>query len=84
MFARAICAAALNRRKDEIVTTADVQRANDAALSGRREESAAERDRRARLNSGNGSFMDSVIGIARGVSELRSEFDHARGWGANE
>ncbi|GBF66405.1 hypothetical protein TMEN_9125 [Trichophyton mentagrophytes] len=84
MFARAISAAALNRRKDEIVTIADVQRANDAALNGRREESAAERDRRARLNSGNGSFMDSVIGIARGVSELRSEFDHARGWGANE
>ncbi|EFR03312.1 hypothetical protein MGYG_06311 [Nannizzia gypsea CBS 118893] len=84
MFAPAISAAALNRRKDEIVTVADVQRATDAALNGRVQESPAERERRARMNNGNGTFMDSVIGIARGVSELRSEYDHARGWGANE
>ncbi|KAF3483590.1 uncharacterized protein GIQ15_02914 [Arthroderma uncinatum] len=87
MFAPAISAAALGRRKDgEIVTVNDIERARNSTINGgaRLEESPAERDRRARLNTGNGSFMDSLVGIARGVSELRNEYDHARGWGQNE
>ncbi|KAK2873947.1 hypothetical protein FQN49_001977 [Arthroderma sp. PD_2] len=86
-FAPAISAAALGRRKEgEMVTVNDITRARNSTINGgaRLEESPAERDRRARLNSGNGSIMDSLVGIARGVSELRNEYHHTMGWGANE
>ncbi|KAM5433365.1 hypothetical protein McanMca71_004183 [Microsporum canis] len=87
MFAPAISAAAISRRKDgEMVTMGDVRRIRESPVNGgsRLDESPAERDRRARLNSGNGTFMDSLVGLARGISDLRNEYDHTRGWGANE
>lgn len=46
-------------------------------------DSEAEQERRARVNRGEGGFVDGVIGLARGISEVGQDLRLSMGWGAN-
>lgn len=49
----------------------------------RQGDSDAEIERRARVDRGEGGFMDSVVGLVRGVGEVQQDWRRAAGWGAN-
>ncbi|KAK2734016.1 hypothetical protein FQN57_001885 [Myotisia sp. PD_48] len=80
-YAPAIKMAALTARKDEIVSRVDIALANEMRTNGNGSES--ERERRERMNSGQGTWADSIVGVVRGVSEVRSEWNRTVGWGGN-
>lgn len=81
-FAAAIIAAALGRRTGEVVTTADIARAQEAPVGGRSSE--AETERRKRMARGEATWSDSLIGIVRGVSEASQQANNYYGWGGDE
>ncbi|EEP76172.1 predicted protein [Uncinocarpus reesii 1704] len=81
-FAPAIKAAALGRRKGETVTTVDITRGADM-LAGR-DDTHAERERRQRMDRGEATWADSVVGVVRGVSEVARHWDTSLGWGGDE
>ncbi|GAD93721.1 hypothetical protein PVAR5_2336 [Paecilomyces variotii No. 5] len=89
-WAPAIKHAAWNRRqKGEIVTEQDVLNftgmSDDEILGGRTRapDSDLERDRRERINRGEGTWADSFVGVVRGVSEVGREWSRATGWGGD-
>ena len=45
--------------------------------------SEAEAERRARVDRGQGGFVDNVVGLVRGVGEVQQEWRLATGWGGN-
>lgn len=55
----------------------------DELLGIRRGDSAAEQERRVRVNSGQGGFVDDVVGLVRGVSEVSQDWRLTMGWGGN-
>lgn len=82
--------AAWTRRQGEagMLTKLDAERlqglSRDELLGlGRREESDAERERRDRVHRGEGGFADGVVGLVRGVSEVRQDWRLAMGWGGD-
>ncbi|WEW58040.1 hypothetical protein PRK78_003507 [Emydomyces testavorans] len=82
MFTPALRAAALTRRKGEVVTTADISRAQEMAAE--RQDSEAERERRERMNRGETTWSDSIVGLVRGISEATRQWSSDRGWGGDE
>jgi hypothetical protein len=88
-WAPAVKQAAWARRTNgEIVSREDAQRlqglTTEQLLRGTVEsETQAEIERRQRLQRGEGSFVDSVVGLARGVNEVRQEWNMSMGWGGN-
>lgn len=45
--------------------------------------SVAERERRERVNRGDGGFVDHVVGLVRGIGEAGQDWRLSMGWGAN-
>ncbi|RAO74270.1 uncharacterized protein BHQ10_010282 [Talaromyces amestolkiae] len=87
-WAPAVKQAAWGRRKDnEILLLQDAERlqglTTEQVLRARTTESDAELERRRRVDRGDGTFVDSVIGLARGVSEVRQDWNMTMGWGGN-
>lgn len=89
-WAPAVMQAAWTRRQGEagMLTRLDAERlqglSRDELLGlGRRGDSDAERERRERVNRGEGGFVDGVVGLVRGVSEVRQDWRLAMGWGGN-
>ncbi|PGH02531.1 hypothetical protein AJ80_08842 [Polytolypa hystricis UAMH7299] len=88
-FAPAVRAAALGRRQcanQEVITPLEARQMAEAeARQGifAMAESEAERERRERINRGEGSWADSIVGVVRGVSEVRREWDQVAGWGGH-
>jgi hypothetical protein len=87
-WAPAVKQAAWARRKDnEILLLQDAERlqglTTEQVLRARTSESEAELERRRRVDRGDGTFVDSVIGLARGVSEVRQDWNMTMGWGGN-
>lgn len=89
-WAPAVMQAAWTRRQGEgsMLTRLDAERlqglSRDELLGlSRREDSAAERERRGRVNRGEGGFVDGVVGLVRGVSEVRQDWRLTMGWGGN-
>lgn len=84
----AVKQAAWSRRNDnEIILLDDAKRlqglTTEQILRARTQASDAELERRRRVDRGDGTFLDSVIGLARGVSEVRQDWNMAMGWGGN-
>jgi hypothetical protein len=88
-WAPAVKQAAWSRRcNNEMLTPDEAQR-----LQGLRTEQLltfhgtefehAERTRRERLARGDGTFVDSFVGVARGVSEVSQGWSMAMGWGGD-
>jgi hypothetical protein len=48
-----------------------------------RADSDAERERRVRVDRGEGSFVDSMVGLARGASEIGQSWNRTMGWGGD-
>ena len=46
-------------------------------------DSDAERERRERVHSGEGGFVDNVVGLVRGIGEVRQDWRMSMGWGSN-
>lgn len=89
-WAPAIKHAAWNRRRNgEVVTEQDVRNftgmSDNEILNGgpRSADSEMERDRRERINRGEGTWADSFVGVVRGVSEVGREWSRATGWGGD-
>jgi magnesium-transporting ATPase (P-type) len=87
-WAPAVKQAAWTRRRDaELLTRLDADRlqgyTTQQVIGARNEDSSAELERRQRVNSGQGGFMDNVVGLVRGVSEAGQDWRFSSGWGAN-
>ncbi|CRG91608.1 hypothetical protein PISL3812_08658 [Talaromyces islandicus] len=88
-WAPAVKQAAWARRTNgEIVSRDDAQRlqglTTEQLLRGTvGSDSQAEIERRQRMQRGEGSFVDSVVGLARGVNEVRQGWNMSMGWGGN-
>lgn len=88
-WAPAVKQAAWTRRANmEIVSREDAQRlqglTTEQLLRGSTEsESQAEIERRQRMQRGEGSFVDNMVGLARGVNEVRQGWNMSMGWGGN-
>lgn len=89
-WAPAVKQAAWTRRQGEaaLLTRLDAERLQGLGteqllgLEGS-PESDAERERRERVNRGEGGFVDNVVGLVRGVSEVRQDWRLGMGWGAD-
>lgn len=87
-WAPAVKQAAWARRTDcELVLREDAERlqglTTEQLLLGVSADTEAETERRQRMQRGEGSFMDSVVGLARGVNEVRQGWNMSMGWGGN-
>lgn len=87
-WAPAVKQAAWTRRKDnEVILLEDAERlqglSTEQILRARISDSEAEIERRRRVDRGDGTFVDSVVGLARGVSEVRQDWNLTMGWGGN-
>lgn len=87
-WAPAVKQAAWTRRKDgEVLLLQDAERlqglTTEQILRARTCESEAELERRRRVDRGDGTFVDSVISLARGVSEVRQDWNMTMGWGGD-
>ena len=88
-WAPAVKQAAWTKRQGEgaLLTILDAQRVqgvNTEGLLGMiNRDSDAERERRDRINRGQGGFVDNVVGLVRGVSEVSQDYRLTMGWGAN-
>ncbi|KAJ5232812.1 hypothetical protein N7468_005768 [Penicillium chermesinum] len=88
-WAPAVKQAAWSRRRgeDNTLTRLDADRlqglSNNQLLGMDRHDSQAELERRARVDRGEGGFMDSVVGLVRGVGEVHQDWQMAVGWGNN-
>ncbi|EAS35720.3 uncharacterized protein CIMG_01074 [Coccidioides immitis RS] len=81
-YTPAIKAAALGRRQGEVVTTADIPRARDMFMN--RLDSESERERRQRIDRGEGTWADSVVDLVRGLSEAAHRWNVNQSWGSDE
>lgn len=87
-WAPAVKQAAWSRRQDgEVILLDDAQRLQGLTttqiLQARTCGSEAELERRRRVDRGDGTFVDSIVGLARGVSEVRQDWNMTMGWGEN-
>ncbi|KAJ5780358.1 hypothetical protein N7457_005518 [Penicillium paradoxum] len=87
-WAPAVKQAAWSRRQDsELLTRMDADRlqgySTQQLLGLRVPDSDAELERRGRVNSGEGGFVDNVVGLVRGIGEVSQDWRFASGWGAN-
>lgn len=88
-WAPAVKQAAWTRRKREngLLTRIDAERlqglTTEQLLGLRDNPSGAESERRARVDRGEGGFVDGIIGLARGVSEISQDYRLRMGWGGN-
>lgn len=88
-WAPAVMQAAWTRRQGEgsMLTRLDAERlqglSRNELLGLGGPESTAERERRERVNRGEGGFVDGVVGLVRGVSEVRQDWRLTMGWGGN-
>ncbi|KAJ5733413.1 hypothetical protein N7493_002199 [Penicillium malachiteum] len=89
-WAPAVKRAAWSRRcgEGDTLTRMDAERVQGLSLEqllGVRQQtdSAAEVERRQRINSGNGGFVDHVVGLVRGVGEVGQDWRLSMGWGDN-
>jgi hypothetical protein len=87
-WAPAVKQAAWARRTNcETVLLADAERlqglTTEQLLLGVSADTEAEVERRQRMQRGEGNFMDSVVGLARGVNEVRQGWNISMGWGGN-
>ncbi|OKL57238.1 hypothetical protein UA08_07406 [Talaromyces atroroseus] len=75
------------RRYNEVIRLEDAQRAEGLTtaeiLRVPIHDSEAEIERRERVNRGDGTFSDSVVGFVRGLSEVRRGWNLTAGWGEN-
>ncbi|PGH09174.1 hypothetical protein GX51_00928 [Blastomyces parvus] len=89
IFSPVIKRSVLARAKDgEIIgiEEARVAQAEEERLArgeAGRMESESERERRERLQSGQGNWADSLVGVVRGVAEVGREYNQAVGWGGD-
>ncbi|KAL9622413.1 MAG: hypothetical protein Q9160_003257 [Pyrenula sp. 1 TL-2023] len=84
MWGKAIRKAAEWRRRDgEYLTREDLQLVEAVREQGELvgEEERARRERSAR---GEGGWMDSAVGLVRGIGEASREYNRAAGWGMDE
>ncbi|KAJ5180178.1 hypothetical protein N7492_003388 [Penicillium capsulatum] len=88
-WAPAVKQAAWSRRRGDcnVLTRLDAERLHgvgtEQLLGLRGGDSEAEQERRARVNRGEGGFVDSVVGLVRGISEVGQDWRLSMGWGAN-
>ena len=88
-WAPAVKQAAWARRRGEadVLTRLDVERvqglSRDELLGMRGGSSDAELERRDRVNRGEAGFVDNVVGLVRGIGEVRQDWRLSMGWGAN-
>ncbi|KAJ5112264.1 hypothetical protein N7532_000309 [Penicillium argentinense] len=88
-WAPAVKQAAWTRRQGDcaLLTRIDAERVQglttEQLLGLRENESAAEIERRERVNRGEGGFVDGIIGLARGVSEIHQDYRLRMGWGGS-
>ncbi|KAJ5160369.1 uncharacterized protein N7482_007373 [Penicillium canariense] len=88
-WAPAVKQAAWTRRSGDnnLLTRLDAERtqgmSTEQLINFRPRESDAELERRERVARGEGGFMDSVVGLARGISEVGQDWRFTMGWGAN-
>lgn len=84
LWAEPIRRAAESRRRDgEYLTSEDLQIAAAARENGE-DVGEEERARRARIARGEGGWMDSAVGLVRGIGEASREYNRAAGWGMDE
>ncbi|KAJ5591613.1 uncharacterized protein N7459_001982 [Penicillium hispanicum] len=88
-WAPAVKQAAWTRRQGEgdLLTRLDAERlqglSRDEVLGIRASDSDAERERRDRVNRGEGGFVDGVVGLVRGIGEVSQDWRLTMGWGGN-
>ncbi|KAJ5880852.1 uncharacterized protein N7473_011905 [Penicillium subrubescens] len=88
-WAPAVKQAAWTRRSGDnnLVTRLDAERmmgmSTEQLINFRPRESEAELERRGRVARGEGGFVDNVVGLARGISEVGQDWRFTMGWGAN-
>ncbi|KGO71166.1 hypothetical protein PITC_096530 [Penicillium italicum] len=88
-WAPAVKQAAWTRRQGEgdLLTRMDADRlqgySTQQLLGLRGATSDTELERRQRINSGDGGFVDNVVGLVRGISEAGQDWRFSAGWGAN-
>ncbi|KAL9110722.1 MAG: hypothetical protein Q9227_004714 [Pyrenula ochraceoflavens] len=81
LWGRAIQMAAESRRKNgEWLTEEDLRLANDKDTVLDTEEAA----RQQRRQSGQGTWVDSAVGLASGLGEVHRDYNRAVGWGMDE
>lgn len=75
------------RQYNEVISMEDAQRVEglttNQILSSSVLDSEAEIERRQRVERGDGTFSDSVLGFVRGLSEVRQGWNRNMGWGEN-
>ncbi|KAF7719386.1 Uncharacterized protein PECH_004880 [Penicillium ucsense] len=73
--------------RDNLLTRLDAERMQGMTtaqiVNTRTQDSAAESERRQRVARGEGGFVDNVVGLARGISEVGQDWRFSTGWGAN-
>ncbi|KAJ5370428.1 uncharacterized protein N7496_006520 [Penicillium cataractarum] len=88
-WAPAVKQAAWTRRSGDnnLLTRLDAERvqgmSTEQLINFRPQESCAEIERRERMARGQGGFIDNVVGLARGISEVGQDWRFTMGWGAN-
>ncbi|KLJ06683.1 hypothetical protein EMPG_17821 [Blastomyces silverae] len=87
LFTPVIKRSVLARARDgEMVGIEEARGAMDEAervARGESTESESERERRERMQSGQASWTDSLVGVVRGVAEVGREYNQAVGWGGD-
>ncbi|KAJ5086737.1 hypothetical protein NUU61_008044 [Penicillium alfredii] len=85
----AVKQAAWSRRRGEagLLTRLDADRlqgmTTEQLLHLRAETSDAERNRQDRVNRGEAGFVDNVVGLVRGIGEVRQDWRLTMGWGGD-
>ncbi|CAG8936468.1 unnamed protein product [Penicillium salamii] len=88
-WAPAVKQAAWSRRQGggDVLTRMDADRlqgySTNQVIGARSQDSENERERRERVNSGQAGFVDNVVGLVRGIGEVRQDWRMSMGWGAN-
>ncbi|EEH19507.1 hypothetical protein PABG_01826 [Paracoccidioides brasiliensis Pb03] len=88
-FTPVIKRSVLGRARDgEVVGLEEAKSAREEASivargEGQRLESEAERERRERVQRGQGGWADSLVGVVRGVAEVGMEINQVTGWGGD-
>lgn len=88
-WAPAVKQAAWTRRSGDnnLLSRLDAERVQgmttEQLINFRPRESEAECERRERVARGQAGFVDNVVGLARGISEVGQDWRFTMGWGAN-
>lgn len=76
-----------HRQSGEVILWKDAQRVvgltTSQVIRAPVHDSEAEIERRRRVDRGDGTFTDSVVGFVRGVSEVRQGWNSTMGWGGH-